>query len=1844
MSNQYDTQSRHAVELLYGSDMAPGISDSAGSGWVGLGLETSSYGVLSTVLSSVISADPVADDYAANTSTTGVVTVNGSVTGLLETGNDRDWFRVGLTGGDVYAFDLKGSASAGGTLSDPGLTLLDVTGNYLVFDHDSGIGADSQIIFSPPDSGAFFLSAQDVGNSGGSYTLQVTHLGSDDFAGSGTTTGTLMVGGAASGNIQFSDDQDWFRIELIAGRIYAFDMKGLDSASGTLPMAFLQLLTGTSAYLAADAGSGTGNDARLIYSPSVQGAYLLAAQGLGAPGTYTLTATDLGADDHIGGNQTTSLLTLDTEATGNIQFSSDQDWFRIDLLPGRVYAFDMQANASDSGTLSQPVLQLMNAAGTLLTNTGYLNASNNAHLIYSPQTEGVYYLSAEGGYGQTGSYSLLATLLDNDDHLGSAATTSTLTIGSSIEGNIQFSGDQDWFRITLTAGRIYQIDMQGVDSGAGTMPDPLLYLLDGSADPLNLAYDANGGTGSDARLVFSPLNNGDYYLSAQGYFREEGTYTLTLADIGADDHLGGTATTSTLITGSSIGGNIQYPGDQDSFRIELSAGQIYAFDLLGVDSAAGTLSTPFLLLRDGTGDFLTSNFDGGTGRDALITFSPAGSGFYYLQAQGRSASGGTYTLRATDLGTDDYAENTSTTGILGIGESRSGNIQFSSDSDWFRVDLVAGHFYAFNLQGTDSGGGTLLDPGLQLFDVLGTYLATDFDSGVGTDARLGFAATHSGSHYLSAFGSGGTGTYTLTASDLGVDDHDGSTATTSNLSPGGSSTGHIQVAGESDWFRIELSAGRIYQFELRGTDSGGGTLADPLLQLRDSAGNVLTSDDDSGTGQDARLNHLVSGSGTYYLAAYGYSGDAIGSYTLSARDMGVDDHGDSGSTTSTLALGSSIGGDLQFIDDQDWFRIDLTAGTTYVFRLQGANSDAGTLTDPVLSIADNSGVLLNTAYDYGVGAFLVHTPTSSGSYYLAARTYSSSPGGTYTLSALQDDHAHNPQTSGRIALGETLTGSNEYASDIDWFRVDLTAGTEYVFDVTGDIQADGSRSTHTLRLVDSTGAELAGEEGRGYFNPVNSGTYYLAVQGTAHATSYALSVGIDDYANGTATTGVLVPGTSITGTCHGSNDQDWIKITLTAGHSYAFSLEGLDSGGGTLADPDLHLHDSQGLELAGNLNGGFGRDAHLTHIATVGGTYYLSVGAQFNGGNNTGTYTLTARDLGSGYQAIPTSSLFPLSGTPELDGLIQGSAWQFSGPRVLTYSFNSVVDEGLTLGGVWTNAEKDALREALLAWETVANIHFVEIPGSDSIENNTADIAFGHTGSWLSPVAGMGIFPSPDYANLLLAELETSRAEYPRLEGDVLLSDHLFEMQYLNPGSMGFWVGLHELGHVLGLKHPFDDGANGRPTFLEQGIGAQDVSTRTTMSYDAPAYSFSSGYAATPMLLDIQAIQHLYGANTSYHNEDNVYTLADDGALRTLWDTGGNDWLDAGTLSMDVQLSLAAGSINQYGYQGSAIAIAHGISIENVRGGSGADTLIGSSGSNILDGGAGPDTLDGGPGPDSLMGGPGNDTYLVNEAGDRTIETSAIGGGIDTVQAALSWTLGAHLENLALTGGHRHSGTGNTLNNTLTGNADDNILDGGTGTDTLIGGAGNDTYVVDNSGDGVQESSGMGNDTVLASVNWTLGDHLENLVLTGTRNLSGTGNNLDNRLTGNGGANVLNGGAGHDFLDGASGNDILTGGIGADTFAFTTPLHALRNLDTLTDFVSGTDKIRLSSAIFREMGLSDAFFHPGATAQAPDDRILYNPSTGTLSYDADGTGTLAAIQFVVLSGAPALLYTDIQVV
>ncbi|MGB8526395.1 MAG: calcium-binding protein, partial [Rhodoplanes sp.] len=240
-------------------------------------------------------------------------------------------------------------------------------------------------------------------------------------------------------------------------------------------------------------------------------------------------------------------------------------------------------------------------------------------------------------------------------------------------------------------------------------------------------------------------------------------------------------------------------------------------------------------------------------------------------------------------------------------------------------------------------------------------------------------------------------------------------------------------------------------------------------------------------------------------------------------------------------------------------------------------------------------------------------------------------------------------------------------------------------------------------------------------------------------------------------------------------------------------------------------------------------------------------------------------------------------------------------------------------------------------------------------------------------------------------------------------------------------------------------------------------------------------------------------------------------------------------------------------------------------GNNGDDVLIGGGGNDQFSAGLGNDTVDGGVGADSMGGGTGNDTYVVDNLGDAVYENP--NEGTDIVRVSVSgYTLSANAEIGAVNTTTGLTLYGNNQGVILFGNNGDDVLiggggndqfsaglgndviDGGVGADSMGGWLGNDTYFVDNLGDAVYENVNEGTDRVQSSVTYTLGANVENLTLTGSGNINGTGNSGNNNLTGNSGANIL---------DGRGGADILTGGAGNDVFLFH-PGEA--NGDTVVDF------------------------------------------------------------------------------
>lgn len=408
---------------------------------------------------------------------------------------------------------------------------------------------------------------------------------------------------------------------------------------------------------------------------------------------------------------------------------------------------------------------------------------------------------------------------------------------------------------------------------------------------------------------------------------------------------------------------------------------------------------------------------------------------------------------------------------------------------------------------------------------------------------------------------------------------------------------------------------------------------------------------------------------------------------------------------------------------------------------------------------------------------------------------------------------------------------------------------------------------------------------------------------------------------------------------------------------------------------------------------------------------------------------------------------------------------------------------------------------------------------------------------------------------------------------------------------------------------------------------------------DTADYSLATG----PVVVSLRAGTASGNGNDLLIGIENLFgssfddILAGDAAANLLDGGGGVDTVSYAQSTQAVSVNLDTGVNTGGDAEGDVL-----LGIANVIGSSYADTLTGDNDSNLLDGGDGADNLNGNGGADTLLGGYGNDTL----SGGTSADLLDGGAGSNTASYALSnASVAVSLSTGVGSGGHAQGDhltniqnlIGSSFADTLIGDSQANLLMGGAGADLLIGGAGADSL------DGGANIDTISYDASLQGVFLSLysgaatGGDAEGDVLTGIENLVGSafadvlaGSSSANLLMAGAGDDVLSGNGGADTLIGGLGNDTLTGGAGADSFRFTT---ATDGQDVITDFSAETDVVELTASGFGGLALGqlDASLFAFNTATDSNQRFVFNDTSYTLSYDADGSGSGGASTIAVFN-------------
>jgi len=1307
-------------------------------------------------------------------------------------------------------------------------------------------------------------------------------------------------------------------------------------------------------------------------------------------------------------------------------------------------------------------------------------------------------------------------------------------------GLIAFDQGENWtlsdtpnqFQVSFSAVAIHEIGHAiGLDH---TMISPAV--MEAFYNPLSPVFELQPDDVAGAQFI---------YGESSGLIDDEPREnTSTLRSVGVD---------------SSATGTIDYDGDQDWFRVFLTGDISYQIGLEGADTGGGTLGDPIIhSITDGNGNIIGGTFDdnSGTGSNALIgSFTPAASGEYFIIADGASTSTGTYTVSVTNISTDDEpAESTATTKTVAVNGSTSGVIETANDEDWIAVDLTANIRYRFELEGSETGGGSLIDPTINFIrdssgnTVSGTF---DDDDGEGLNALVSaFAPDTSGTYYVVADAYlNAVGSYTLSVTALDIV---------------GTGAGETLTGNELDNL----------------LDGLGGN--DTLFGNGDSDTLIGGADDDSlfgGSGSDT----LIGGPGDDIMSG-GTGADTFVFQSLADFDSSTD-HITDFETTDTIDL-SAISG-LSFIQNYAFsntaneLRYEISGGQTHIY----VDSNGDGTQDHYIRI-DN-------------GEFILRESTIGSSILVA---YSGAVSGTSGNDAIGGTIIND--TISGLGGNDTLFGYDDNDSlsgdgGNDWLNGG--SGNDTLNGGTGTDTADFSAATAGITLSLAAGTSISADFGTDALigiEVVIAGDGDDELSGNNGNNTLDGAAGNDTFIGGGGNDS-LIGGDDIDEVNYAGISQVIVDLTAGTGTGSQFGndilsdIENASTGSGNDSlrgnGSDNVLTGNNGNDVfigsAGNdiFNGGSGRDRADYSATTTALLINLSTGTA--SGSEIDTDTLNSIEDafgGSGGDIIignSTANLLvggnginSLSGGDGNDTLVGGenSDTLEGGADIdsLDYSFASF--------GININLGTNSASGSEIGVDSISGVErIIGGSGADSligdnnfntIEGGTGNDSIGGSGGADSLDGGSGndtLDGGPGSDSLNGGQGADWASYASGSAGLIAIIDPLYSIYNDNEAVGDTYSGIEG---IIGTDANDFLGGNGGINGLSGGDGNDELFGLGSTDYlfggsgndtlnggsggdwlygddgvDTASYLVLGTFGVTASLSNgtssdgdrFFSIENLEGSNRA----DNLFGSD---IANVLDGKGGNDTLD-GWIGDDTLL----------GGNGRDLILG-GIGFDSIDGGSGDDTIGGANDDDTLNGDSGDDQLTGGPGRDQLNGGTGNDTLFGNSGTD----TLRGGNGTDRLDG----------------GGQNDALFGDAGDDTLNGNSGNDTLDGGEGQDQLAGGAGFDFASYESSTIGITAVllSGFTNFNTGSAVGDSYSD-IEGLIGSNQSDIL-AGDNSGNELLGEGGDDLLIGVNGNDTLVGGEGNDTLRGGnnltglgLGDDRFVFNTGDDA----DRIEGFASG---------------------------------------------------------------------------
>lgn len=421
---------------------------------------SSEAGVVADVAYQLI-LDKPADDAGASVASARALAIGATLSGVLEAGGgDRDWYAVKLDAGGTYWFKAE---SASSTLTTGGaLRLLDASGTELAAAGYNYGSLTDTLAFKVAQSGTYYVEMYSPNRNTGAYTITAKAGQADDYGSTVSTAAAIAPGSQLAGQLEVALDKDVFKLDVEAGRSYAFKF----SVPAYAHSFSFGLADGTGRAMYFLSNTAMPADQNVFVATVTGSVYLTVAGAYGASDynrdgrSYTLSAADFGVDDSGQTIDTAKPLAIGTPHQGRIDYAGDRDMFRMSLEAGKSYVFSLPGNTVNDGAF-----ELLDANGMRVGTSLY--AALEQRISYTASKAGDFFLYMYGASNATGTYSLKATQLTGD------------TVGPSLVSSSQADGAINVAQTDISFKMVFN-EAIAIDAAA-------IRVLDGAGKPLPFA-------------------------------------------------------------------------------------------------------------------------------------------------------------------------------------------------------------------------------------------------------------------------------------------------------------------------------------------------------------------------------------------------------------------------------------------------------------------------------------------------------------------------------------------------------------------------------------------------------------------------------------------------------------------------------------------------------------------------------------------------------------------------------------------------------------------------------------------------------------------------------------------------------------------------------------------------------------------------------------------------------------------------------------------------------------------------------------------------------------------------------------------------------------------------------------------------------------------------------------------------------------------------------------------------------------------------------------------------------------------------------------------------------------